>query len=104
MLNVFTLGAGVAVAGLLPGRLALWQVPRVARAEVEAPGTVLSPAGSHGPLPSRKRLAAPLPPPVRAGPPGRRRRAGGPPPGPPPGLVSPPARAPLRPPPPPPAP
>ena len=30
MLNVFTLGAGVAVAGLLPDRLALWQVPRVA--------------------------------------------------------------------------
>jgi serine-type D-Ala-D-Ala carboxypeptidase/endopeptidase (penicillin-binding protein 4) len=71
MLNVFTLGAGVAVAGLLPDRLALWQVPRVARAEVEAPGTVLSPAGSHGPLPSRKRLAALLAPLIGAHPLGR---------------------------------
>src|SRR5262245_1385811 len=31
MLNVVTLGAGVAVANMLPARLALWQVPRVAR-------------------------------------------------------------------------
>src|SRR5262249_11244923 len=77
MLNVFTLGAGVAVAGLLPGRLALWQGPRVARAEVEAPGTVLSPAGSHRPLPSRKQLAARLPPPIGARPPGRPVRAVG---------------------------
>src|SRR5215471_9905117 len=68
MLNVFTLGAGVAVAGLLPDRLALWQVPRVSRAEVAAPGTVLSPAGSHGPLPSRKRLAAVLAPLIGAQP------------------------------------
>ena len=68
MLNVFTLGAGVAVAGLLPDRLALWQVPRVTRAEVAAPGTVLSPAGSHGPLPSRKRLAALLEPLIGAQP------------------------------------
>ncbi len=52
MLNVFTLGAGVAVAGLLPGRLALWQVPRVAGAEVAAPGAVLSPAGSAGRCPA----------------------------------------------------
>jgi serine-type D-Ala-D-Ala carboxypeptidase/endopeptidase (penicillin-binding protein 4) len=71
LLNVFTLGAGVAVAGLLPDRLALWQVPRVASAEVEAPGTVLSPAGSHGPLPSPKRLAALLAPLVGAQPLGR---------------------------------
>jgi D-alanyl-D-alanine carboxypeptidase len=68
MLNVFTLGAGVAVAGLLPDRLALWQVPRVARAKVEAPGTVLSPTGSRGPLPSRKRLAAVLTPLIGAPP------------------------------------
>jgi serine-type D-Ala-D-Ala carboxypeptidase/endopeptidase (penicillin-binding protein 4) len=62
MLNVFTLGAGVAVAGLLPARLALWQVPRVARAAIESPGPVLPPAGPHGPAPSRKRLAALLAP------------------------------------------
>ena len=68
ILNVFTLGAGVAVAGLLPDRLALWQVPRVTRAEVAAPGPVLSPAGSHGPLPSRKRLAAVLAPLIGASP------------------------------------
>jgi D-alanyl-D-alanine carboxypeptidase/D-alanyl-D-alanine-endopeptidase (penicillin-binding protein 4) len=71
MLNVFTLGAGAAVAGLLPDRLALWQVPRVAGAEVAAPGTVLSPAGSHRPLPSRKRLAALLAPLIGAQPLGR---------------------------------
>ena len=71
MLNVFTLGAGVAVAGLLPDRLALWQVPRVASAEVAAPGAVLSPARSHRPLPSRKRLAALLAPLIGAPPLGR---------------------------------
>src|SRR5690242_4077687 len=71
MLNVFTLGAGVSVAGLLPDRLALWQVPRVAGAEVEAPGAVLSPAGPHRPLPSRKRLAALLAPLIGAQPLGR---------------------------------
>src|SRR5215472_15853710 len=62
MLNVFTLGAGVAVAGLLPARLALWQVPRVARARLQAPGQVLGPAGPGAPLPSRRRLAAALAP------------------------------------------
>src|SRR5499427_9713897 len=62
MLNVFTLGAGVAVAGLLPARLALWQVPRVARAGLEAPGTVLAPASARGQVPSRARLAAGLGP------------------------------------------
>jgi D-alanyl-D-alanine carboxypeptidase/D-alanyl-D-alanine-endopeptidase (penicillin-binding protein 4) len=71
MLNVFTLGAGVAVAGLLPDRLALWQLPRVASAQVEAPGPVLSPAGSHGPRPSPKRLAALLAPLIGAQPLGR---------------------------------
>src|SRR5262249_54875995 len=46
--------------------------PRVASADVEAPGTVLSPAGSHhGPLPSRKRLAAVLAPLIGAQPLGR---------------------------------
>ena len=71
MLNVFTLGAGVAVVGLLPDRLALWQVPRVASAQVATPGTVLSPAGSHKPLPNRKRLAALLAPLIGAQPLGR---------------------------------
>ena len=62
MLNVFTLGAGVAVAELLPARLALWQVPRVARAGLEAPGPVLAPASAQGQAPSRGRLAAVLAP------------------------------------------
>src|SRR5262249_39888362 len=59
LLNVFTLGAGVAVAGLLPDRLALWQVPRGARAGVKAPGPGLSPPDSPWPLPRRQLLAAP---------------------------------------------
>jgi D-alanyl-D-alanine carboxypeptidase/D-alanyl-D-alanine-endopeptidase (penicillin-binding protein 4) len=62
MLNVLTLGAGVAVAGLLPARLALWQVPRVAAAGVEAPGQVLAPASVRGQMPGRARLATLLAP------------------------------------------
>src|SRR5215471_11218694 len=62
MLNVFTLGAGVAVADLLPARLALWQVPRVARAGLQAPGPVLAPASARGQVPGRRRLAAVLGP------------------------------------------
>jgi len=62
MLNVVTLGAGVAVANMLPARLALWQVPRVARAGVEAPGQVLAPASAQGQKPSRARLTALLAP------------------------------------------
>jgi serine-type D-Ala-D-Ala carboxypeptidase/endopeptidase (penicillin-binding protein 4) len=60
MLNVFTLGAGVAVANMLPARLALWQIPRVARAQLAVPGSVLIPAGAQGPAPNRRRLAAAL--------------------------------------------
>ena len=71
MLNVFTLGAGVAVAELLPARLALWQVPRVARAGLEAPGPVLAPASAQGQVPSRRRLAAVLAPLLAAHPLGR---------------------------------
>jgi D-alanyl-D-alanine carboxypeptidase/D-alanyl-D-alanine-endopeptidase (penicillin-binding protein 4) len=62
MLNVFTLGAGVAVANMLPARLALWQVPRVARAGIETPGQVLAPASAQGQKPSRGRLTALLAP------------------------------------------
>jgi serine-type D-Ala-D-Ala carboxypeptidase/endopeptidase (penicillin-binding protein 4) len=62
MLNVFTLGAGLAVANMLPARLALWQVPRVARAGPDAPGPVLAPASARGQVPSRGRLAALLAP------------------------------------------
>jgi D-alanyl-D-alanine carboxypeptidase/D-alanyl-D-alanine-endopeptidase (penicillin-binding protein 4) len=71
MLNVFTLGAGVAVANMLPARLALWQVPRVARAPLEAPARVLAPASPRRPLPNRARLAALLTPLLAAHPLGR---------------------------------
>src|SRR5215472_14468354 len=60
MLNVFTLGAGVAVATMLPARLALWQIPRVAGARLTVPGSVLIPAGAQGAAPNRQRLAVAL--------------------------------------------
>jgi serine-type D-Ala-D-Ala carboxypeptidase/endopeptidase (penicillin-binding protein 4) len=61
MLNVFTLGAGLVVAGLLPARLALWRPSRVAAERVTTPGAVL-PAPSGGALPTRHGLAAALAP------------------------------------------
>lgn len=62
MLNVCTLGAGVAVAGLLPARLALWNIPRVATAPVAPPGQVLSGAQPSGAMPTSAGLAAALTP------------------------------------------
>jgi serine-type D-Ala-D-Ala carboxypeptidase/endopeptidase (penicillin-binding protein 4) len=62
MLNVFTLGAGVAVAALLPARLARWQIPRVAAARVATPAAVLAPAASSGALPTGQGLALQLAP------------------------------------------
>jgi serine-type D-Ala-D-Ala carboxypeptidase/endopeptidase (penicillin-binding protein 4) len=61
MLNVFTLGAGLAVAGLLPARLALWRIPRVAAVRLTTPGAVL-PAPAGGALPTSHGLAAALAP------------------------------------------
>ena len=52
MLNVFTLGAGVAVANMLPARLALWQIPRVATKRLTISQSVLAPAGAQGPAAS----------------------------------------------------
>ena len=66
MLNVFTLGAGVTVAALLPGRLALWQIPRVAAVRVTLPAAVLTPAVSSGLLPTSQGLAAELTPLARS--------------------------------------
>jgi D-alanyl-D-alanine carboxypeptidase/D-alanyl-D-alanine-endopeptidase (penicillin-binding protein 4) len=60
MLNVFTVGAGLAVAGLLPARLALWRLPRVAAVRLTMPGAVL-PAAS-GTLPTSHGLASALAP------------------------------------------
>ena len=62
MLNVFALGAGVAVAALLPPRLALWQVPRVATVRVAAPAAVLTPAGPRRRPPTSQGLTAELAP------------------------------------------
>jgi D-alanyl-D-alanine carboxypeptidase/D-alanyl-D-alanine-endopeptidase (penicillin-binding protein 4) len=62
MLNVFTLGAGLAVAALLPARLALWRIPRVAAVSVAAPAAVLTPAVSSGTLPTSRGLTAGLAP------------------------------------------
>jgi D-alanyl-D-alanine carboxypeptidase/D-alanyl-D-alanine-endopeptidase (penicillin-binding protein 4) len=45
LLTVFTMGAGAAVAHLLPARLARWQIPRVATRPLAATGPVLGAAG-----------------------------------------------------------
>jgi D-alanyl-D-alanine carboxypeptidase/D-alanyl-D-alanine-endopeptidase (penicillin-binding protein 4) len=45
LLTVFTIGAGAAVAHLLPARLALWQIPRVAGHPLAAGRPVLAVAG-----------------------------------------------------------
>jgi D-alanyl-D-alanine carboxypeptidase/D-alanyl-D-alanine-endopeptidase (penicillin-binding protein 4) len=68
MINVFTLAAGIAVAIMLPPRLAALKVPTVAAGQVRGPGTVLAPAlfpaGGNGSLPTasglRSALAGPL--------------------------------------------
>ncbi len=52
---------------MLPVRLALWQIPRVAGARLAAPGSVLIPAGAQGPSPNRRRLAAALSPKAASG-------------------------------------
>src|SRR5262245_25149016 len=62
MLNAITLAAGVAVASLLPARLALWQIPKVAAARTAQPGHVLAPLNSAGAPPTRRGLAAALAP------------------------------------------
>jgi D-alanyl-D-alanine carboxypeptidase/D-alanyl-D-alanine-endopeptidase (penicillin-binding protein 4) len=46
LLTVFTIAAGAAVAHLLPARLALWQLPRVAGHPLAAARPVLAVAGN----------------------------------------------------------
>lgn len=60
MLNVFTLAAGVAVARMLPRRLALIQPLRVAALPEVHASPVLSRSGSGGPLPTSTGLASAL--------------------------------------------
>jgi serine-type D-Ala-D-Ala carboxypeptidase/endopeptidase (penicillin-binding protein 4) len=60
MVNVCTLGAGVAVAAMLPARLKLWQVPAVAAVRLSVPAAVLAPAGSAGAVPTSQGLTSAL--------------------------------------------
>src|SRR6516165_12053676 len=64
MINVFTLAAGVAVARMLPPRLAALKVPTIAPSRVAGPGTALAPGTPDGSLPTasglRSALAGPL--------------------------------------------
>ena len=60
MISVFTLGAGVAVAALMPGRLALWNIPRVAARPAAAASRVLAGARSSAPVPTSRGLSAAL--------------------------------------------
>jgi D-alanyl-D-alanine carboxypeptidase len=60
MINVCTLGAGVAVAAMLPARLKLWQVPQVSAARITPAAAVLPPAVSAGAMPTSRGLASAL--------------------------------------------
>ena len=64
MINVFTLAAGIAVARMLPPRLAALRVPTVAAGQVDGAGAVLAPGTAGGSLPTasglRSALAGPL--------------------------------------------
>jgi D-alanyl-D-alanine carboxypeptidase/D-alanyl-D-alanine-endopeptidase (penicillin-binding protein 4) len=60
LINLLTIGAGGALAGLLPARLAQWKVPAVASRPVIRPGVLLATAGASGPVPSQAGLAARL--------------------------------------------
>src|SRR5581483_5111192 len=64
MMNVFTLLAGIAVAVMLPPRLAALEVPTVAAGRVHGPGAVLAAGTGTGSLPTasglRSALAGPL--------------------------------------------
>jgi serine-type D-Ala-D-Ala carboxypeptidase/endopeptidase (penicillin-binding protein 4) len=64
MINVCTLAAGIAVARMLPPRLAALRVPVISAGRVAAAGTVLGSGTQGGPLPTanglRQALAGPL--------------------------------------------
>jgi D-alanyl-D-alanine carboxypeptidase/D-alanyl-D-alanine-endopeptidase (penicillin-binding protein 4) len=60
LLNVFTLGAGAAVASLMPAQLAKWNVARVAGRPLSAAGPVLPGVTATAPLPTSRGLAAAL--------------------------------------------
>jgi D-alanyl-D-alanine carboxypeptidase len=60
LMNVLTLGAGAALAGMLPARLAQWKIPVVAAHGVAQPGALLAGAGGGAATPSTAGLAARL--------------------------------------------
>ena len=60
LLNVFTLGAGAAVASLMPAQLDRWNVPRVADRPLSAAAPVLPGVTATAPLPSSGGLASAL--------------------------------------------
>ena len=60
LMSAFTLAAGVAVATLMPARLALWSIPRVVARSPAAASQVLPGARSSAPLPTSRGLSAAL--------------------------------------------
>ncbi len=60
MISVFTLGAGVAVATLMPARLALWNIPRVAARPAAAASQVLPGTRATAPVPTSRGVSAAL--------------------------------------------
>ena len=66
VINVFTLAAGIAVAHMLPARLAALRVPVVAPEPVSSGRAVLAAGPGDGPLPSANGLRAALSGPLSA--------------------------------------
>ncbi|HEY1917115.1 MAG TPA: D-alanyl-D-alanine carboxypeptidase/D-alanyl-D-alanine-endopeptidase [Streptosporangiaceae bacterium] len=60
LLNLLTIGAGGALAGLLPARLALWKIPSVAGRPLVRPAVPLPAASSSGSAPTAAGLSASL--------------------------------------------
>jgi serine-type D-Ala-D-Ala carboxypeptidase/endopeptidase (penicillin-binding protein 4) len=60
LINLLTIGAGGALAGLLPARLAQWKVPAVAGRPVIRPGALLAAGAPAGQVPTQAGLAARL--------------------------------------------
>jgi D-alanyl-D-alanine carboxypeptidase/D-alanyl-D-alanine-endopeptidase (penicillin-binding protein 4) len=67
LLSVFTLAAGVAVAHLLPPRLALWRLPTVAAHRLTGAGPVLSPVPDPAALGTTARAGSAAPDATAAG-------------------------------------
>jgi serine-type D-Ala-D-Ala carboxypeptidase/endopeptidase (penicillin-binding protein 4) len=60
LLNLLTLGAGGALAGLLPARLALWKIPSVAARPLAGSAVPLPNVSGRGPVPTTAGLSAGL--------------------------------------------